>query len=181
MKTQAHYTTPIATTPWMRRNLAALMALLGLAAALVGLIFALGGLSDSAQGGAVGEPARPLLATCRACADETLGAAQLSQASLTHQAMHSPTLGRIASPRAFRDEVLGADQANLAFLSIQAAQRPSETARVSTAPIADLALAAPRAFRDEVLGADQANLASLTISRSAGEPQQNDVLRAGPR
>jgi hypothetical protein len=42
MKTHAHYTIPTATAPWMRRNLAALAALLALMVTLVGLAFALG-------------------------------------------------------------------------------------------------------------------------------------------
>jgi hypothetical protein len=181
MKTQTHYTTPIATVPWMRRNTVAALAMALALAAGVGLMFALGRFGQPSYpvtGDTATSPARPLIAFCRECADEVLGAAQASQGSLTFRTADSAVRQSIA-PRVFRDEMLGADQANLAFLSINAAQR-SSAARVSAAPLAHQPVAGPRAFRDEVLGADQANLASLSAPGSALD-QQDDQRRAGPR
>jgi hypothetical protein len=134
MKTHTHYTTPIATAPWMRRNLVTLSALLALAAALVGLVFALEGfgqIAPSAMKDDAAIPAHPLIATCRFCADEALGAAQTSQASLTLHTIDSAIGQYVVAPRAFRDEMLGADQANLASLIApdSALDQPQDDAR----------------------------------------------------
>jgi hypothetical protein len=182
MKTQTHYTTSVALAPWMRRNAAALAALLTMTAAIVGLIFALGRFGQSSHTARRDTAARPLIATCRDCANEVLGAAQAAKGRHLAQpsARSTPRQG-VAIPRIFQDEVLGADQANLDFLSINAAHRPSEVARALAAPLVRQQIAGPRAFRDEVLGADQANLASLVAPGSAFDQQQGDSLRAGPR
>jgi hypothetical protein len=180
MKAHTHYTTPIATAPWMRRNVAALAALLALAAALIGLTFALGRFgqqTNNALGSAAASSARPLSATCRECADEVLGAAQISQGSPAPHTVDSAVRQHIVAPRVFRDEMLGADQANLAFLSIDAARQPSQV----TAPAVYQRLEGPRAFRDDVLGADQANLASLAISGGTALGQQAEPRQVGPR
>jgi hypothetical protein len=160
----------------------ALAALLGLAVALIGLTFALGRFGQYANntlGSAAAGSTRPLIAFCRECADEVLGAAQASQASLTSHTVGSAVGQHVVAPRVFRDEVLGADQANLAFLSIDV-QQPSRAMPISPALVIHSQVAGPRVFRDEVLGADRANLASLAISgRALG--QQDESRRAGPR
>jgi|RhiMetdeSRZDD1v2_1073273.scaffolds.fasta_scaffold1241378_1 hypothetical protein len=182
MKTQTHYTTSVEMVSWMRRNAAALAAVLALAG-VVGLLFALGQFghpSHSATRGAAAAPARSLIALCRACADESLGAAQAAQSSLPSQVVASSAAPRTIGSRLFRDEVLGADQANLAFLSLNTAHRRSESARASAAPVMLQRLAGSRAFRDEVLGADQANLASLSAPGSALD-QWDEPRRPSPR
>src|SRR5262245_7355499 len=126
MKSQTHTTTPIATVPWMRWSATMLAALL----ALAGLTFALGRsgwLSNGALKDAAASPSRPLVAVCRVCADEVLGAAQASQGSMTTSNAGSAVSQRAAVPRVFRDEILGADQANLAFLSSSVAGQPPQT------------------------------------------------------
>jgi hypothetical protein len=183
MKTHTHYTIPTATTPWMRRNVSALAALLAAMAAVVGLVFALGRfglMTPNLIGGAAISPAHPPISTCRACADEMLGAAQASQASLTHQAIDSAATPRLASPRAFRDDMLGAEQANLAFVSIDAARQPSQMSAPSARAVHQQ-LTSPRAFRDDALGAEQANLAWLSARGSDLNQLQDGTQRAGPR
>ncbi len=183
MKTHTHYTTPVEIVSWMGRNAVALAALLALAA-VVGLVFALeqfGQASHGATRGTATAPARSLIALCRFCADEALGAAQASQEPLAaHTTAWSTDRSQLVGPRVFRDEVLGADQANLAFLSINSAHRLSEIVRASAVPVVLQRLAGPRAFRDEILGADKANLASLIVPSSALD-QRAEPRRDGPR
>lgn len=131
MKTQTHYTTSVQMVPWMRRNAAALAAVLALAA-VVGLVFALGRFgqpSHSATRGTAAAPVRSLIAGPRLFRDEVLGADQANLAFLSINTVHRlpdmprasaahVVLQRLAGPRAFRDEVLGANQANLASLFV---------------------------------------------------------------
>jgi hypothetical protein len=138
MKTHSHYTTPIAAAPWVGRA-SALLALLALAAA-VALAFALARASQpihTTTSGATARPAHSLIASCRACADEVLGAAQAAKSSLSAQ-LTAPRSARqrVASSRVFQDEVLGADQLNMTALAAPSGAFPQ--------PMDDLRRAGPR-------------------------------------
>ena len=118
MKAHTHYTTPIATTPWVRRHRAVLAASVALVVTAIGLLYTLG-FSVPAMlpvaDGTDGATTRRLIANCRACRDEAL-AAQINLAAPPAPAppvVHRMMRSLISNCRACQDEVLGASQVSL--------------------------------------------------------------------
>jgi hypothetical protein len=183
MKTHSHYTTPTATTAWVRSSATVLAALLILAATFA-LLYAVRSFHNSTLV-VPAAPARPAaIGSCRACQDEWIGAMQQSRVTFApafagselRQAVPALVLSARRQPvasRVFRDELQGADQANLAWLVA-----PSAPVRSSSRTHGLV----PRVFQDEVLGADQANLGSITLPGGVVFESQPDQLRkSGPR
>jgi hypothetical protein len=183
MKTHSHYTTPTATTSWVRSSATVLAALVILAATFA-LIYAVRSFHNSTLV-VPAAPARPAaIGSCRACQDEWSAVMQPSRVTFApasagselSRAVPAPVLSAARQPvasRVFRNELLGADQANLAWLVAPSAP---------VVPAIRQQVAVSRVFRDEMLGADQANSASTSLpSGVVLESQQGDMGKSGPR
>jgi hypothetical protein len=137
MQTQTNYTTPVATTSWVRWGARALAALLVVGLVIAGVLYAFGqfGLSSQrASDGGVGTPARALVTNCQPCRDEALAAQQPGQPLIGPASTTAP----IASPahtlstcRVCRDEVLGANQTYLTTPAVVALPRQPTDSRQS--------------------------------------------------
>jgi len=120
MKAHTHYTIPTAATLWTRRRgaLAALLALAAFAALVVAVVRTSQPIHTMTPGAAA-RPAHALIASCRACADEVLGAAQAVNGRVPAQLTAPRSAPQsVSSARVFQDEVLGADQLNMASPAI---------------------------------------------------------------
>jgi hypothetical protein len=117
---QTNYTTPVATTSWVRWGAPALATLLVLGVVIAGVLYAFGQFGQSSQratDGGVSAPARALITNCRPCRDEALAAQQPGQPLIgparTTAPIVSPARSLISTCRVCRDEALGANQINL--------------------------------------------------------------------
>jgi hypothetical protein len=120
MQTQTNYTTPVATTSWVRWGVRALTALLVLGVVIAGVLYTLGQFGQPSRGatdGRVSAPAGALITNCRPCRDEALAAQQLGQPLIGPASamapIASPARSLISTCRVCRDEALGANQTYL--------------------------------------------------------------------
>jgi hypothetical protein len=124
---QTNYTTPVATTSWVRWGARVLATLLVLGVVIAGVLYAFGQFGQSSQpatDGGVSAPARALVTNCRSCRDEALAAQQPGQPLIRPASATAPlvSLARtlITTCRVCRDEALGANQTYLSTPAVVA-------------------------------------------------------------